>query len=98
VYDEFARLYGPPQGTFDADWVTRLLRQRRPALPEPLARQLVAHTWRHLWASPQLSRADLTGYLALDEPAVPDADLEAAVDAAIDFCDAYDVEPPRTGA
>jgi len=50
AYDEFARLYGPPMGTFDADWV----------------------------------------------PGLPDADLVAAVDAAVDFCDAYDVEPPRT--
>ena len=95
AYDEFARIYGPPQGTFDADWVTRLVLQRRPHLGEQVAGRLVSHTWRHLWASPQLSCADLVGYLALDEPGLPDADLEAAVQAAVDFCDAYAVEPPR---
>lgn len=94
-YDEFTRIYGPPQGTFDAEWTTRLVRERRPHLGWEQASHLVSSAWRHLWACPQLSREELVGYIALDAPAVPDDDLRAAVDAAIDFCEVYEVEPPR---
>jgi hypothetical protein len=94
-YGEESRLYGPPQGTFDAEWVTRILAGRRPGLGWEQSARLVRSTWRHLWASPQLSPADLAAYVALDEPAMPDADVTAAVEAALDFCELYEVEPPR---
>ena len=94
-YDEAMRLYGPPQGTFDADWVTRMVRERRPALTWDAAARLVASAWQHLWASPQLSAEDLCGYVALDAPDDSDADIAVAVEAVLDFVDVYDVEPPR---
>jgi hypothetical protein len=94
-YDEATRLYGPPQGTFDAEWVTRIVRQRRPALAWDDASRLVAAAWRHLWASPQLSAEELVAYVALDEPARQDEELATAVAAVLDFVEVYDVEPPR---
>ncbi len=95
-YDAETRLYAPPLGTFDPDWTTRLLRQRRPELGWEHASRLVILAWRHLWRSPQLSRDGLVDYCHTD---VGDrstlGQLEAAVDAVLDFCDAFEVEPPR---
>ena len=96
-YDEEERLYAPPLGTFDPEWVVRLAVERRPALQWDVAYRLATHTWRHLNASPQLSPADLAGYCGLDEPSTPDGDVEAVVEAAIDFCDAFQVEPTGCG-
>jgi hypothetical protein len=94
-YDEATRLYGPPKGTFDAEWVTRMLRLRRPELAWAEAALLVGHAWRHLWASPQLSPEELAGYCALDVPHQPEDLLADVVACVVDFCDAYEVEPPR---
>ena len=93
-YDEEERLYAPPLGTFDPEWVVRLARARRPLLDWDLAYRLAGHAWRHLNASPQLSPVDLAAYCGLDEASASEEDLEAVVIAALDFCDAFQVEPP----
>ncbi len=93
-YDEEERLYGPPLGTFDPEWVVRLVRERRPRIEWDLAYRLAGHAWRRLNASPQLGPADLAGYCALDEPAATESEVNDVIGAALDFCDAYEVEPP----
>ena len=95
-YDEEERLYAPPLGSFDPEWVVRLARTRSPVLEWDVAYRLATHAWRHMNASPQLGPDDLAGYCALDEPAAVDGDVEVVVRAAIDFCDAFSVEPPPT--
>lgn len=101
-YEAEARLYAPPLGTFDPDWTTRLLRQRRPELRWDQASRLVIMVWRHLWRSPQLSRDELVDY-CLSELSGAGEDgwaaalthVQAAADAVVDFCEAFDVEAPR---
>ena len=95
-YDEEERLYAPPLGAFDPEWVVRLARERRPQIGWDLAYRLAVHTWRHLNASPQLSPADLAAYCGLDEAGASEEDLEAVTFAALDFCDVFQVEPPPT--
>lgn len=96
-YDEEERLYAPPHGTFDPEWVTRMALQRRPSLDWDLTHRLAAHAWRHLWASPQLSPDDLVAYCGADEPTATDDEVTTVVDCAFDFCFAFEVEPPRVG-
>lgn len=96
-YDEEERLYAPPLGSFDPEWVVRLAVERRPSLDWDVAYRLAVHTWRHLNASPQLSPDELAGYCGLDEPATEHGEVAAVVHAAIDFCDAFEVEPSGRG-
>lgn len=97
-YDEEERLYAPPLGSFDPEWVVRLARERRPTLRWDLAYRLAGHAWRHLVASPQLAPDVLAGYCALDEAKATEADVAVVVDAAIDFCDVFQVDPPPSPA
>jgi hypothetical protein len=92
-YGEEERLYAPPTGTFDPEWVVRLARSRSPSVPWPLAYRLTEHTWRHLVASPQLAPEELAAYCEGDEPEASAVQAQAVVDAALDFCDAFAVEP-----
>jgi len=94
-YDQAERLYSPPLGTYDPDWVTRMALQRRPGMGWDRAHRLAVSSWRHLWASPQLSAVDLEAYVGLDEPGAGDADVACVVGCAFDFCAAFQVEPPR---
>jgi hypothetical protein len=93
-YDEEERLYAPPLGSFDPEWVVRLVQARRPGIDWDLAYRLAVHAWRHLNASPQLGPADLSAYCALDEPTAREDEVDQVVGAALDFCDAFQVEPP----
>ena len=93
-YDEEERLYAPPLGAFDPEWVVRLAQARRPQLDWDLAYRLAGHAWRHLNASPQLSPSDLSAYCGLDEASASEEDTEAVVLAALDFCDVFQVDPP----
>jgi len=94
-YDQEERLYGPPPGTYDPEWVTRMALDRRPRMAWDRTYRLATSVWRHLWASPQLSADELGAYVALDEPAAADEEVACVVDCAFDFCAAFEVEPPR---
>ena len=72
----------------------RLAVERRPALQWDLAYRLACASWRHLVASPQLSPDELAGYCEVDEPYAEPADVSAVVESALDFIDAFEVEPP----
>jgi hypothetical protein len=92
-YEEEERLYAPPRGSFDPEWAVRLALAARPGLAWPDAYRLAEHAWRHLRCSPQLSVDELVDYTAADEPDVPVADVAVVVQAAVDFCEAFAVEP-----
>ncbi len=94
-YDEEERLYAPPTGSFDPEWVVRLAIGRRPGLDWSLAYRLAEHAWRHLTASPQLSPVELAAYCGWDEPGAAGEDVAVVVESAIDFCEAFAVEPPQ---
>jgi hypothetical protein len=44
-YSSGERVFGPPRGTFDADWAASALRSLRPELDRPRSVLLVARAW-----------------------------------------------------
>ena len=47
-YVEGERVLGPPQGTYDSDWVAAAAREAEPGLPWPEAHRLAVAAWEHL--------------------------------------------------
>ena len=94
-YNEGERFYGPPRGFFDPEWVVRMARDRRPSISFALAYRLAEHAWRHMRACPQLSVDELADYCAVDEIDACNDDVVTVVECAVDFCEAFGVEPPR---
>ena len=50
TYGEGERVFGPPQGSYDADWVAAAARSKDPGLPEQTAREMAVYAWEHLRA------------------------------------------------
>ena len=73
-YSSGERVFGPPNGTFDADWAATALRSNRPELDHPTSVRLVEQAWE-LLRSRDLRGEELTRALDL-EP-----ELAAAVSA-----------------
>lgn len=44
-YTSGERVFGPPLGTFDADWAATALRSARPELDHPTSVRLVTQAW-----------------------------------------------------
>ena len=57
TYGEGERVFGPPQGSYDADWVAAAARSKDPGLPEQTARELAVYAWEHLRAIGRAGRA-----------------------------------------
>ena len=75
-YSSGERVFGPPNGTFDADWAATALRSNRPELDHPTSVRLVEQAWEIL-RTQGLRGERLTAALDLDlEPG-----LAAAVSA-----------------
>ena len=73
-YSSGERVFGPPNGTFDADWAATALRSNRPGLDHPTSVRLGEQAWE-LLRSQGLRGEGLTRALDL-EP-----ELAAAVSA-----------------
>ena len=88
-YSEGERVLGPPQGTYDADWVAATARQKDPGLPEETARLLAQEAGTHLRAgaadAPDLARRLLAAH--------PESGATAANMVARAACLAAGVEP-----
>ncbi|MBX5331926.1 hypothetical protein HQO90_13110 [Rhodococcus fascians] len=50
-YSSGERVFGPPNGTFDADWAATALRSNRPELDHPTSVRLVERAWELLRSS-----------------------------------------------
>ena len=91
-YDEGERVFGPPQGSYDADWVAQTARTADPSLDEVTARELAVDAWTHLREvkeldAPEIARRLLAGHR--------DAGASAAnfvAKAAVEFCATHEVE------
>lgn len=70
-YTSGERVFGPPRGTFDADWAATALRSLRPELDHPTSVQLVTEAWV-LLRTQGLRGAELRAELEL-EPGLADA-------------------------
>lgn len=80
---EGERVFGPPTGTWDADWVAGAACALDPALERARAEELARQAWAALRAG--VPPQDLPGLLG------PDGGAVAAV--AAEFCALYGVQP-----
>ena len=91
-YGEGERLLGPPQGSYDADWVANSARTADPGLPEETARELAVYAWEHLQAVKELDAPEIARRLLADHRAAGATAANVVARAAVDFCRAYAVE------
>lgn len=90
-YGEGERVFGPPQGTYDADWVAAQARSADPGLPEETARELAVYAWDHLRAVGALDAPEVARRLLADHPQAGATPASVVAKAAVDFCEAYGV-------
>lgn len=91
-YGEGERVFGPPSGTYDADWVAAAARAHDPGLEEGLARQLAAEAWVHLREMRVLDAPQVARRLLAAHPHTGATPAAVVAKAAVDFCLAYGVE------
>ena len=92
-YDEGERVFGPPKGTYDADWVANAARTADPGLPEEMARELAVYAWEHLRAIGELDAPEVSRRLMADHKSAGATAANVVAKAAVDFCAAYEVRP-----
>jgi hypothetical protein len=92
-YGEGERVFGPPQGSYDADWVAAAARRADPGLPEETGRELAVYAWEHLRAMGEPDAPELARRLLADHPVAGATAANVVAKAAVDFCQAYDVTP-----
>ena len=92
-YDEGERVFGPPQGSYDADWVAAAARSQDPGLPEETARELAEYAWEHLRAIHALDAPEVARRLLAEHPKAGASPAAVVAKAAVDFCEAYGVVP-----
>jgi len=92
-YGEGERVFGPPLGTYDADWVAASACSHDPGLDRELARQLAVEAWQHLSETHELDAPEVARRLLADHPEAGATPATVVAKAAVDFCQAYSVEP-----
>jgi hypothetical protein len=90
-YGEGERVFGPPQGSYDADWVASAARQKDPGLPEETARELAVYAWDHLRAVGELDAPEIARRLFADHQKAGATAANVVATAAVDFCRSYGV-------
>lgn len=90
-YSEGERVFAPPQGAYDADWVAQSARQSDPGLPPETAVLLAADAWVHLQASPDADAPEVARALLADHPESGATAANVVARAALEFIGAYDV-------
>lgn len=91
-YGEGERVFGPPQGSYDADWVASAARQRDPGLPPETAALLADRAWPLLREQGALDAPALARALMASE-GVGATPANVVATAAVAFCQAYGVQP-----
>ena len=91
TYGEGERVFGPPQGSYDADWVAAAARSKDPGLPEQTAREFAVYAWEHLREIGQPDAPEVARRLMADHPAAGASPATVVAKAAVDFCEAYGV-------
>jgi len=93
AYGEGERVFGPPQGSYDADWVAASARRADPGLPEHTALELAVEAWVELRSMGALDAAELARRLFAGAPQAGASPAAVVARAAVDFCQAYAVAP-----
>lgn len=86
-------MLGPPQGSYDADWVAAMARSADPGLPEETARELSVYAWEHLREVKELDAPEIARRLLADHRDAGATAANVVAKAAVDFCREYDVTP-----
>jgi hypothetical protein len=92
-YVEGERVFGPPQGTYDADWVASAAREADPGLPRDVAVLLARQAWQHLRETGVTDPPEIARRLLADNRAAGATAANVVAVAAVRFCAAYDVDP-----
>lgn len=90
-YGEGERVFGPPAGSFDADWVASLARQQDPGLPPETARLLAGQAWGHLRSIGSPDAPELARRLLAEHPESGATAANQVATAAVAFVKEYDV-------
>ena len=90
-YGEGERVFGPPPGSYDADWVAVTARSKDPGLPEHTARELAVYAWEHLRAIGELDAPEVARRLMADHPDAGATPAAVVARSAVEFCEAYGV-------
>ncbi len=92
-YSEGERVFGPPNGTFDPDWVASAAAQRDPGLPPETAALLAGQAWEALRAAGALDAPAVARALLARNPDVGATPCNVVATAAVEFCESYGVTP-----
>ena len=90
-YGEGERVFGPPQGTYDAAWVASAAVQADPGLPPELALRLATEAWLLLQEIGAADANDVARRLLVAHGAQGATAVAVVARAACDFVTAYDV-------
>lgn len=91
-HGEGERLFGPPQGTYDADWVASAARERDPGLPAETARELAVYAWDHLREMRSPDAPELARRLLAEHHAAGATAANVVAMAAVAYCAEYAVD------
>ena len=86
AHGEGERVFGPPQGRYDAGWVAATARQKDPGLPEETARELAVYAWEHLREVGDLDAPEIARRLLVDHRTAGATAANVVATAAVEFC------------
>ena len=92
-YGEGERVFGPPNGSFDADWVAAAARHQDPGLPPETAALLAGQAWAALREIGELDAPALARALMAANAGGGATPCTAVATAAVSFCESYGVSP-----
>ena len=91
-YGEGERVFGPPQGTYDAAWVASAAQQLDPGLPGETAQLLAGEAFAHLRVIGSPDLPELARRLLADHPEAGATPANMVARAACEFCAVYAVD------
>jgi hypothetical protein len=90
-YVEGERVFAPPNGSFDADWVAAAARQQDPGLPPETAALLANQAWALLRELGSLDAPALARALMAANAGVGATPCNVVATASVAFCESYGV-------
>lgn len=83
--------FGPPRGSYDADWVAQSARTADPSLSESTARTLAVDAWDHLREVKELDAPEIARRLLADHRDAGASAANFVAKAAVQFCVEHEV-------
>ncbi len=92
-YSEGERVFGPPGGSYDADWVASAARQQDAGLDPGVAAALSGEAWEQIRGLGELDAPAVARALLARHPDLDASACTVVARAAVDFCESYGVTP-----